>query len=132
MLRRFVILSGSSITPRSETARSAKEAMELVLQLMKLRRPGVRIETAEGEPLSFFQLKELVASEGRKRECLKARKARSALADVIGNAVKVMRIATSEDQEDYDDVAPEERARQGARRIQPPRRELRRSGGGDG
>jgi hypothetical protein len=70
MLRRFVILSGTSITPRSETARSAKEAMELVLQLMKLRRPGVRIETAEGEPLSFFQLKELVASEGRKRECL--------------------------------------------------------------
>jgi hypothetical protein len=54
MLRRFVILSGTSITPRSETARSAKEAMELVLQLMKLRRPGVRIETAEGEPLSFF------------------------------------------------------------------------------
>jgi hypothetical protein len=25
-----------------------------VLRLMKLRRPGVRIETAEGEPLSFF------------------------------------------------------------------------------
>ena len=66
MLRRFVILSGTDIAPRSETARSAKEAMELVLRLIKLRRPGVRIETAEGEPLSFFQLKELVASESRK------------------------------------------------------------------
>jgi hypothetical protein len=53
MLRRFVILSGTSTT-RGARRQGPREAMELVLQLMKLRRPGVRIETAEGEPLSFF------------------------------------------------------------------------------
>lgn len=65
MPRRLVIFSGTSIAQRSETVMSAKEAMELVLRLMKLRRPGVRVETRDGEPVSFFQLKERVASESR-------------------------------------------------------------------
>ena len=32
---------------------------------MRLRRPGVIIETAEGEQLTFFQLKEMAEAEAR-------------------------------------------------------------------
>jgi hypothetical protein len=34
---------------------------------MRLRRPAVTIEGAEGEQLSFFQLKELAESESRRK-----------------------------------------------------------------
>jgi hypothetical protein len=32
---------------------------------MRLRRPGVTIETADGEQLNFFQLKEMAEAEAR-------------------------------------------------------------------
>jgi hypothetical protein len=40
---------------------------------MKLRRPGVTIENADGEQLSFFQLKELVELEKSEKEDAKRR-----------------------------------------------------------
>jgi len=63
MPRTFVILSGTSIHPRRETARSATEALELLREHMRLRHPNLTIETANGEELSFFQLKDLAQSE---------------------------------------------------------------------
>ncbi len=65
MRHRFVILSGASVAPKAETATTATEALEIVRELMRLRRPGVSIETVEGEQLSFFQLKDLVAAESQ-------------------------------------------------------------------
>jgi hypothetical protein len=35
---------------------------------MKLRRPGVRVEDERGNPVSFFQLKEMAAAEKDRRE----------------------------------------------------------------
>jgi hypothetical protein len=68
MRHRFVILSGTSLAPRAERATTATQALDIVRELMRLRRPGVSIETAEGEQLSFFQLKDLVDAESRKEK----------------------------------------------------------------
>jgi hypothetical protein len=65
MLHRFVILSGTAVAPKAETARTAAEALDIVRELMRLRRPGVLIETVDGKQLSFFQLKDLVEAESR-------------------------------------------------------------------
>ena len=65
MRRVFVISSGTSIAVRRETVRSASAALELVRHHMRLRRPGVIIETAEGERLTFFQLKGMAEAEAR-------------------------------------------------------------------
>jgi hypothetical protein len=51
MRHRFVILSGTNVAPKAETATTATEALEIVRELMRLRRPGVSIETVEGEQL---------------------------------------------------------------------------------
>ena len=67
MPTRFVILSGTSLRPRSETARSATEALELVRAHMRLRHPGLIVQTGDGEQLSFFQLKDLAQSETLKQ-----------------------------------------------------------------
>ena len=66
MPKKFVIWSGTNIQPKGAGATSATEATRLVSEFMRLRRPNVRIETADGEPLSYFQLRELAALEGRK------------------------------------------------------------------
>jgi hypothetical protein len=66
MRHRFVILCGTNVAPRAETATTATEALEIVRELMRLRRPEVSIETVEGEQLSFFQLKDLAAAESPK------------------------------------------------------------------
>jgi hypothetical protein len=66
MRHRFVILSGTNIAPKAETATTAAEALDIVRELTRLRRPGVSIETVEGQQLSLFQLKDLVAAESRK------------------------------------------------------------------
>jgi hypothetical protein len=66
MQKRFIILSGTGIAERRERVHSATAAMELVLQLMSLRRPGVTIEDESGNPVSFFQLKAEAAAETRK------------------------------------------------------------------
>jgi hypothetical protein len=63
MPRTFVIWSGTNIHPRCETARSATEALELVREHIRLRRLNLIVETADGEQLSFFQLKDLAHSE---------------------------------------------------------------------
>jgi hypothetical protein len=68
MRHRFVILSGTNIALKAKTATTATEALEIVRELMRLRRPGVSIETVDGEQLSFFQLKDLVAAESRKEK----------------------------------------------------------------
>jgi hypothetical protein len=60
---KFVILSGTGVVEFRETADSAKEALERVRRLMKLRRPGVRVENELGHDVSFFQLKDAAASE---------------------------------------------------------------------
>jgi hypothetical protein len=62
---RYIIFSGTGIRNRYESAKSASEAMTRVLQLMKLRRPGVRIEDGFGGEVSFFQLKDAAVSEKR-------------------------------------------------------------------
>ena len=60
---KFLIISGTGISDIAETANSATEALERVRNLMKLRRPGVRIENELSHDVSFFQLKDAAASE---------------------------------------------------------------------
>jgi hypothetical protein len=68
MQKRFVISSGTSIAVKSQTVRSARKALEVVREHMRLRRPGVIIEDAEGRDISFFQLKEMAESESRRED----------------------------------------------------------------
>ena len=58
----MVLNPGSS----SEWVTSATEALNLVRALMKLRRPGVRIEDERGNPVSFFQFEEAAELEAKK------------------------------------------------------------------
>lgn len=67
MPRSLIVCSGTGIKEHRESAPSAAEALRLVLDHMKLRRPGVRVEDGRGNPVSFFELKELVALEGGKK-----------------------------------------------------------------
>jgi hypothetical protein len=62
----LIVLSGSSLRTFREWTPSASEALRVVRAHMKLRRPGVRIEDERGNPVSFFQLKEIAESEARK------------------------------------------------------------------
>ena len=48
-------------------APSATQALRLVRDRMKMRRPDVRIEDERGNPVSFFQLKEMAEREGGKK-----------------------------------------------------------------
>ena len=66
MREKFVISSGTSIAERRAVVNGATEALEWVMHLMKLRRPGVRIEDEDGNPISFFQLKDIAATESQK------------------------------------------------------------------
>jgi len=59
MAKGFIILSGTGIKDTREWVPSATTALQLVRTLMKQRRPGVRIEDERGNPVSFFQLKEM-------------------------------------------------------------------------
>jgi hypothetical protein len=49
--------------PRARQLPSATEAFHLVRDHMRLRRPGVRVEDELGNPVSFFQLKEMAELE---------------------------------------------------------------------
>ena len=60
---KFIIFSGTGIRNLRETANSADEALELVRKLIRLRRPGVRIEDELGRDVSFFELKDGATSE---------------------------------------------------------------------
>jgi hypothetical protein len=66
MRKTFVVLSGTGIRDLREWVPSATEALRLVRTHMKLRRPGVRIGDERGNPVSFFQLKEMVELETKK------------------------------------------------------------------
>jgi hypothetical protein len=62
----LIVLSGTSVKNFRDWTPSATEALRLVRELMKLRRPGVTVEDERGNSVSFFQLREMVELEGRK------------------------------------------------------------------
>jgi hypothetical protein len=64
----FVVSSGTAVAGRRERAPSATEAVRLVRDHMKLRRPNVRIEDERGNPVSIIQLIDLAKSGGRERD----------------------------------------------------------------
>jgi hypothetical protein len=64
MRKGFFVLSGTNLKTFREWVPSATERLRLVRALMKLRRPGVRIEDERGNPVSFFQLKDMAAGSG--------------------------------------------------------------------
>jgi len=67
MRKRLVISSGTGIKKDTRNwVASPTEALKLVRLHMKFRRPNVTIEDEDGMPVSFFQLKEMVALEDRK------------------------------------------------------------------
>jgi hypothetical protein len=61
------VLSGTGIRDTREWAGSATEALRLLRLHMKLRRPAARVEDERGNPVSFFQLKEMANLEVAKR-----------------------------------------------------------------
>jgi hypothetical protein len=63
----LIVLSGTGIRDTRELAPSATMALRLVRNHMKLRRPAVRIEDERGNPVSFFQLKEMAELEAQKK-----------------------------------------------------------------
>jgi len=67
MRRGFVVLTGTGIRDTREWVPSATEALRLVKIHVKLRRPSTRIEDERGNPVSFFQLKEMAAREAGKK-----------------------------------------------------------------
>ena len=66
MVKALYVVSATGIKETREWAVSANEALRTVRTLMKLRRPGVRIEDQRGNPISFFELKDLADIENRK------------------------------------------------------------------
>jgi hypothetical protein len=58
-----VVLSGTRIRTFLERVPSATEALHLVRDHIRLRRPGVRVEDERGNPVSLFQLKETAELE---------------------------------------------------------------------
>jgi hypothetical protein len=54
VVKALYVLSGTGIKDTREWAPSANEALRMVRALMKLRRPGVRIEDQHGNSISFF------------------------------------------------------------------------------
>jgi hypothetical protein len=66
MRKGFVVLSGTNLKTFREWVPSATERLRLVRANMKLRRPGVRIEDERGNPVTFFQLKDMAELEARK------------------------------------------------------------------
>ena len=65
MRKAFIVLSGTAVGIRRERAPTATEALRMFRDHIKFRRPGVRVTDELGNPVSFFQLKELAESESR-------------------------------------------------------------------
>jgi hypothetical protein len=63
MRKSFAVLTGTALKDTREWVPSATEALRLVRSHTKLRRPAVRVEDERGNPVSFFQLKEMAAGE---------------------------------------------------------------------
>jgi hypothetical protein len=68
MPKRLVVISGRGIRESREWVPSANEALRLIRDYVKLRRPGVRVEDERGNPISFFQLQVLAESESREKD----------------------------------------------------------------
>jgi hypothetical protein len=65
----FVVVSGTAYGGlRREWALSATDALRLVFEHMKLRRPGVLAEDRRGNPISYFELKALAEDESRESD----------------------------------------------------------------
>jgi hypothetical protein len=69
----LIVLTGTGIRDAREWAPTATQALCLVRDHMKMRRPAVRVEDELGNPVSFFQLKEMAEIEARKQGRLKAK-----------------------------------------------------------
>ena len=67
MSKSFIVISGTGIRDRREWVFSATEALRLVLDHMKFRRPAVRVEDERGNAVTFFQLKAFAESESREK-----------------------------------------------------------------
>ena len=67
MPKGFIVITGAGTKDTREWAPSATEALRFIREYMKLRRPGVRVEDERGNPVNFFQLKEIATQEARKR-----------------------------------------------------------------
>jgi len=61
----FIVLTGTGIKDTREWVPSATDALRLIREHMKVRRPGVRVEDERGNPMSFFQLKEMAEQAAR-------------------------------------------------------------------
>jgi hypothetical protein len=77
MVRSFYVLSDTGIGEMREWAPSATTALRLARTLVKLRRPGVRIEDERGNSISLFQLKDMADFEMRKKNAPAVMKARN-------------------------------------------------------
>jgi hypothetical protein len=67
IVKGFVVLSGTGIKDTREWVPTANDALRLVRTYMTLRRPAVRIEDERGNPVSFFQLKEMAELESHRK-----------------------------------------------------------------
>ena len=83
MRKGFVVLSGTSIRDSREWVPSPTEALRLVHQRLKLRRPGVRVEDERGNPVSFFELKGMAALEDRKENVSRYKVGRRPLTSLL-------------------------------------------------
>ena len=61
-------MTGTGIRDTREWVASATTALQLVRSHMKLRRPAVRVEDELGNPVSFFQLKDMARLESWKND----------------------------------------------------------------
>jgi hypothetical protein len=86
----LIVLTGTGIRDVREWAPSASEALRLVRHHMNMRRPAVRVEDERGNPVSFFQLKEMAELEARKQGRPKAKLA--VAADEIDSQHKRFRV----------------------------------------
>jgi hypothetical protein len=62
----LIVLTGTGIRDTRELTPSATMALRLLCNHMKLRRLAVRVEDECGNPVSFFQLKEMAELEAPK------------------------------------------------------------------
>jgi hypothetical protein len=67
VVKGLIVLTGTGVKDTREWVPSATEALDLVRSHMKLRRPSVRIEDERGNPISFFQLKDMAERESHKK-----------------------------------------------------------------
>jgi transposase-like protein len=65
LLKKYAVVPERMVTDDLRSYGAATEALSLARALMKLRRPGVRIEDERGNPLSFFQLKDMIELEAK-------------------------------------------------------------------